>query len=97
MGSFLLYICDALLSLLSTVIIGNAILSWLVAFDVVNLRNRVVSSIADVLDAISRPVLAPFRRFIPPLGGVDITPVIALLVIEAARKTLLPLIFSRLI
>ena len=97
MGSFLLYICDALLSLLSTVIIGNAILSWLVAFDVVNLRNRFVSSIADVLDAISRPVLAPFRRFIPPLGGVDITPVIALLVIEAARKTLLPLIFSRLI
>jgi YggT family protein len=97
MGSFLLYICDALLSLLSTVIIGNAILSWLVAFDVVNLRNRFVSSIADVLDAISRPVLAPFRRFIPPLGGVDITPVIALLVIEAARKTLLPLVFSRLI
>ena len=97
MGSFLLYICDALLSLLSTVIIGNAILSWLVAYDVENLRNRFVSSIADVLDAISRPVLAPFRRFIPPLGGVDITPVIALLVIEAARKTLLPLIFSRLI
>ena len=97
MGSFLLYISEGLLSLLSTVIIGNAILSWLVAFDVVNLRNRFVASIAQVLEAISRPVLAPFRRFIPPLGGVDITPVIALLVIEAARKTLLPLIFSRLI
>ena len=97
MGSFLYEICNGLLSLLVMVIIADAILSWLVAFDVVNLRNRAVASIAQGLSAISRPVLAPFRRFIPPLGGVDITPVIALLVIQAAQHSLLPLIFRPLI
>ena len=97
MGSFVFEICNGLLGLLVWVIIGDAILSWLVAFDVVNLRNRVVGNIARALDAISRPVLAPFRRFIPPLGGVDITPVIALLVIQAAQHSLLPLIFRPLL
>jgi len=69
MGSFLYQICDNLLTAIVWVIIGDAILSWLVAFEVVNLRNRVVGSIAHTLSAISRPILAPFRRFIPPLGG----------------------------
>jgi YggT family protein len=97
MGSFFYEICNGLLSLIVWVIIADAILSWLVAFDVVNLRNRFVGNIAHVLSAISRPVLAPFRRFIPPLGGVDITPVIALLVIQAAQHSLLPLIFRPLL
>ncbi len=94
MGSFLNFIFDNLLRLLVYVIVANAILSWLVAFDVVNLRNRVVANIAHFLDAVCRPVLAPFRRFIPSLGGVDITPVIALLVIDGARIYILPRIFS---
>lgn len=94
MGSFLHFIFDQLLRMLAFVIIANAILSWLVAFDIVNLRNRVVANIAYFLDAICRPVLAPFRRFIPPLGGVDISPVIAYLVIMGARLYLLPPIFN---
>ncbi|MFC3067985.1 YggT family protein [Phenylobacterium soli] len=94
MGSFLYFIVDALLGLLVWAIIISAILSWLVAFDVINLRNRIVYSIAHFLEAVTRPVLAPFQRLIPPLGGVDITPIIALLIIQGVRRYLLPMIFG---
>lgn len=70
------------LGLVVWVLIINAILSWLVAFDVINLRNRFVANIAYFLEAVSRPVLRPIQRFIPPLGGVDISPIIAILVIQ---------------
>ena len=81
MGSFLYFIVSSLLSLLIFAIFANAILSWLVAFDVINLRNQVVYNIAKFLDAVTRPILAPFQRIIPPLGGVDISPIIVLLIL----------------
>ncbi|MDE2486151.1 MAG: YggT family protein [Alphaproteobacteria bacterium] len=96
MGSFLYYIVDALLGLLVWAIIISAILSWLVAFDVINLRNQIVYNVARFLDAVTRPVLRPFQRFIPPLGGVDITPILALLVIQGLRIYILPMIFDPL-
>ena len=70
------------LELLVWAIIISAILSWLVAFDVINLRNRFVANVAHFLDAVTRPVLRPIQRIIPPLGGVDISPIIAILVIQ---------------
>jgi len=97
MGQFLYQVIDALLAILEFAIIANAILSWLVAFDVVNLRNRFAYSVAHFLDAVTRPVLRPFQRFIPPLGGVDITPIIALILIQAARSALLPWLFTPII
>ena len=97
MGQFLYQVIDALLAILLFVIIANAILSWLVAFDVINLRNRFAYSVAHFLDAVTRPVLRPFQRFIPPLGGVDITPIIVLILIQAARSALLPWIFRPII
>ena len=96
MASFIYFIIDALLGLLVWAIILSAVLAWLVAFDVINLRNNIVYSVARFLDAVTRPVLRPFQRFIPPLGGVDITPIIALLVIQGARTYLLPMIFEPL-
>jgi YggT family protein len=97
MGQFLYSIVDAILWLLTVVIIANAILSWLVAFDVVNLRHPFVRQIARFLDAVTRPVLAPFQRFIPPIGGIDITPIIALLLIQSVRSYLLPWLFAPVI
>src|SRR3546814_11685942 len=61
MGSFLYFVINGLLSLLVWAIIISAVLSWLVAFDVINLRNRVVYNIAHFLDAVTRPILAPAR------------------------------------
>jgi YggT family protein len=97
MGQFLYTVIDALLAILEFAIIANAILSWLVAFDVINLRNRFAYSVAHFLDAVTRPVLRPFQRFIPPLGGVDVTPIIVLILIQAARSALLPWLFAPII
>ena len=97
MGSFLEFVIGSLLSLLVWAIIISAILSWLVAFDVINLRNRFVYNVARFLDAVTRPVLRPFQRIIPPLGGVDISPIIVILVLQAANAYLLPWIFAPII
>jgi len=96
MGRFLLEIVEGLLSLMMLVIFVNAILSWLFAFDVINHRNRVVNSIAALTDRLCWPILAPFRRILPNLGGIDISPVIALIILGAARNALVPWLFSLL-
>jgi YggT family protein len=72
------------------IVIANAIVSWLIAFDVINMRNATARSIVRFLDAVTRPLLAPFRRFIPTLGGVDVSPVILIILLEAADQALLP-------
>lgn len=87
---FVFFLIGAALQLLVFAIIANAILSWLFAFDVINYRNRFVYQVATVLDRITSPILAPLRRVIPPLGGIDLTPIIALLVIQGVRAYLLP-------
>ncbi len=97
MGRFLYFIVDNLLGLLVIAIIISAVLSWLVAFDVINLRNRFVYNFSRFLDAVTRPILRPVQRIIPPLGGVDISPIIVLLVIQGIRLYLLPLIFGPII
>ena len=97
MGSFLYFVVGGLLDLLMYAIIISAVLSWLVAYDVINLRNRFVYNVAHFLDAVTRPVLRPVQKIIPPLGGVDISPIIVLLVIQGFRRYLLPMIFQPII
>jgi YggT family protein len=87
---FLYFVLDGLLGLLVLAIIVSAILSWLVAFDVINLRNRFVYNVAHFLDAVTRPILRPVQKVIPPLGGVDISPIIVLLLIQGFRSYILP-------
>ena len=70
-----------ILGIYSAVIIASAIMSWLVAFGVVNVRNQFIRLIADLLYRLTEPVLRPIRRFLPNLGGIDISPVVALLLI----------------
>ena len=97
MGSFLYFIVRSLLELLVWAIIISAIISWLVAFDVINLRNQMVYNIARFLDAVTRPILRPVQKIIPPIGGVDISPIIVLLVLQGIRIYLLPLAFGPII
>lgn len=87
---FLFFIIETLLRLFVLALIVNAVLSWLFAFDVINYRNRFVSSLAMTLDRIVGPVLAPLRRIIPSLGGIDITPIIAWILITGVQTYLLP-------
>lgn len=70
-----------ILDIYSAIIIASAIMSWLVAFGVVNVRNQFIRVIVDFLYRITEPVLRPIRRLLPNLGGIDISPVVALLLI----------------
>ena len=62
-------------------LIASAILSWLIAFNVVNTRNAFVAGVAEFLYRITEPVLAPIRRMLPNLGGLDISPIVVILII----------------
>jgi YggT family protein len=70
-----------ILDIYSAIIIASAIMSWLVAFGVVNVRNQIIRVVVDLLYRVTEPVLRPIRRFLPNLGGIDISPVVALLLI----------------
>ncbi len=96
MATFFLIIIHGLIQLAIIVMVANAILSWLIVFDVVNMRNRYVNQFSRFLDAVTRPILRPVQRIIPPFGGVDISPVIVILVLIAFDQTLLPMIFRPL-
>ncbi|MFT4934201.1 MAG: YggT family protein [Pseudoalteromonas distincta] len=95
--NFVFFILSALIELLTWAIIINAVLSWLVAFDVINLRNQFVYNIARALEAITAPVMRPVQRIIPPLGGVDISPIIVILVLMGVQRFILPAIQGALI
>jgi len=82
MGYAIVWLVNTILSLMTWAIILSAILSWLFAFDVINHRNRFVNQVAMFLDALTAPILGPFRRIIPPLGGLDITPIVAILTLQ---------------
>ena len=71
------------------VVIAGAILSWLIAFNVVNTQNRFVSSVADMLYRVTEPALRPIRSVIPNLGGIDISPVILILFLIFIRDVVL--------
>jgi YggT family protein len=86
----------ALANLIGTIIyiyilllVAQAILSWLVAFNVVNTRNRVVYLVGDFLYRITEPALRPIRRILPTLGGIDVSPVVLILLLIFIRDFLL--------
>ena len=71
------------------IIIASAIFSWLYAFNVVNPRNQFVGAIGNALFRITEPALRPIRRFMPDLGGIDISPILLLIVIFFIRQFLI--------
>ena len=74
-----LMLIDRIIDLYVWVIIVSAVLSWLVAFDVVNMRNRFVYLVGDTLNRLTEPVYRPVRRFLPDMGGLDLSPLIVIL------------------
>lgn len=91
MIEFIFFVLSGLLSFAIWAIIISAILSWLVAFNVINTRNPGVYRILDMLDRLTAPLLEPFRRVIPNLGGIDISPIIAILILQGMKNILLPM------
>ena len=90
----LFWLVDRLLSLYMWAVILSAVFSILTSFGVLDTRNRVVWTIGDFLYRITEPALRPIRRLLPNLGGVDISPVILILLLQAARMLLGEIEFS---
>ena len=81
------------LDLYKWVIIASAVLSWLIAFNVINIRNDVVRSIWNTIVALTEPLLAPIRRFLPSAGGIDISPVVLFLAILLVERVIMLYIY----
>ena len=75
----LLLLIDKVIDIYTWIVIASAIMSWLVAFGVINVRNQFIRMVVDLLYRLTEPLLRPIRRILPNLGGVDISPIILLL------------------
>jgi YggT family protein len=81
----LFLVIDLALLLYIYLLVAAAVLSWLIAFNVVNTRNQAVAMVGDFLYRITEPALRPIRNILPDLGGIDISPVILILIIIFLR------------
>ena len=84
----LFQIADFLLRILGWVIIGQVILSWLVAFNVLNTSSQGLRAFLAALDRVTEPLYRPVRRIMPDFGGIDFSPLIVLLLIQILRMLL---------
>lgn len=75
------------------IVIAAAVLSWLVAFNVVNTRNQFVAVVGDFLYRITEPVLRPIRNALPNLGGIDISPIVLFLIIILIQRVIVYYIY----
>ena len=82
----ILFLLDSIITIYLWIIIINAILSWLVAFNILNTQNRFVFSILDATYKLTDPALNKIRRFIPNFGSIDISPIILILALMFLRN-----------
>jgi YggT family protein len=81
-------IANLLLTILTWIIIIQVILSWLLAFNVLNTSSQGVRSIAVAMDRITAPLYRPIRRVLPDFGGIDFSPLVILILIQVIKKLL---------
>jgi YggT family protein len=84
------WLLNTLVGLLFWVVLINVVLSWLISFNVVNRDNRLVNTIWDATERLTRPLLDPIRRLIPPLGGMDLSPVVLIIALQFSQIFLIP-------
>jgi len=84
----LVSIADLLLSVLTWIIIIQVVLSWLFAFNVLNIHSAGVRAFAMALDRITAPIYRPIRRMLPDFGGIDFSPLVILILIQVLKKLL---------
>ena len=82
----LLFLINSIIELYIWLLIGSAVLSWLVMFNVVNTRNRGIIIIGDFLYRVTEPALRPIRRLLPHMGGIDLSPVVLILLLLTFQR-----------
>ena len=80
------------LDIYTYIIIASAVVSWLIAFDVINTRNPQAQNLVNLLNRLTEPVYRPLRKYIPPVGGVDITPIIVIFLIFILKRIIVQLL-----
>jgi YggT family protein len=88
MVSAIFWLVGELIHLMILALIANAVISMLISFGVANPRNQFVYSVADFLTRITDPILRPIRRFLPYFGNIDISPIVAILLLQALQVAL---------
>ena len=83
-------IIDMILAVAMYVIIAQVIVSWLIAFNVINLHSNGVRAVVTAIDRITAPLYRPIRRLLPDFGGIDFSPLVILLIIGVLRSKILP-------
>lgn len=79
-------IIDMILQVLVWIIIAQVIISWLVAFNVINTQSNFVRTLLDALDKMTAPLYRPIRKILPDFGGIDFSPIVLILAIQILRK-----------
>lgn len=87
---FVQLVVGGVISFLILCMVVYAVISWLTAFDIIRMTSPAARQITGFLDAITRPIVAPIRRFLPALGGVDLSFLVAFLILEGVNRILLP-------
>ena len=81
-----LILLDSVITIYIWILIINALLSWLIAFNVLNTSNRLVYSLLDISYKMTDPLLKPIKNFLPNLGNIDISPIVLILLLMFARN-----------
>ena len=84
---------DLVIQIYTWVLIASAVLSWLLAFGIINRHSPVVNQVGRFLYQVTEPVLRPIRRFVPLIGGVDLSPLIVILLLWLLRNLLFEYVF----
>ena len=83
-SAFVLF--DSVVTLMIWAVILSAVFSWLIGFNIINIQNRLVYIIVNALNRLTNPFLIPIRRFLPNLGGIDLSPVVLILLLIFFRN-----------
>ncbi len=88
-GQILIFLLD----ICFWIIMIQVVLSWLIAFEVINVRNERAANFVRLIDKLTAPIFTPLRRFIPPIAGIDLTPIVVIFAIFLAQKLVASIFF----
>ena len=94
--SLITYFISPIVGLIIFIIVVQIVMSWLIQFNVINIRNQLVATIYHMLSQVVAPILAPIQRILPSFGGLDFSPVVAILALQWVQGFVLPKLFIAL-
>ena len=87
--SLLLYLISLALNIYILIIILQVAISWLIAFEVIHTENEAAKNLINLLKKATDPVYKPIRKYIPPIGGIDLTPLIVIILLQVAASIIM--------